>query len=371
MTRPTVEDALGAPVSLAIIAAAIALAIAPHVGLDTSALNLTASAFWLEPWRLATSALLHGDVLHLAFNLYWQWALGMRVERELGSFTMLGLVLVFAAGSGAAQYALSGPGVGLSGVGYGIFALLWVLGRYDARFADAMPASLARLFVIWFFFCIVTTHLGVMHVANVAHGAGAAFGALAGLALARRRSGAHGPLRVAGIAGTVLLLGASLAGATALRPYVIFSDDGGADSAVLGHTALTEGRYDDAVAHFRRAVEVSPDRASSWYNLGVTLSRLDRDAEALEAYQRANELEPDDAQYRDAVAGALAHAAYIAQGEGRDEEAAAAYRRSLALAPEHADRWFNLGVALQRSDPPGSASAFAKARELDPTIDRR
>ncbi|NQU19823.1 MAG: hypothetical protein HQ567_00960, partial [Candidatus Nealsonbacteria bacterium] len=40
-----------------------------------------------------------------------------------------------------------------------------------------------NLFVIWFFVCIVLTQLELMRVANIAHGAGAIFGVLYGLAL--------------------------------------------------------------------------------------------------------------------------------------------------------------------------------------------
>jgi Flp pilus assembly protein TadD/membrane associated rhomboid family serine protease len=414
---PSLEQALRAPVCLAITVVAVGLHAAPHLGLDTAALHMTSAAFWTEPWRMATSSLLHADLLHLAFNLYWLWIFGVRLERELGSFTLLGLALLFAVGSEAAQYALSGPGVGLSGVGYGNFALMWVLARYDARFAGAMPPSTTTVFVLWFFFCIAMTQAGVMNVANVAHGAGAVFGGLAGLVVAkppanvlgvaRRRAIAR---RVAGGVGAVVLLAASFAGATTLRPLVILSSDGGDDSGDLGHEALSAGKHEEAVKHFRRAVEVSPKDHNSWYNLGVAYARLDRDAEALEAFLRASELVPDDAEYKDTVAGAYynlgirheragdraaALAAYekayelapespsygpaVAQEltrlandalkAQRYDEAVGHYRRALAIAPDEAVSWFNLGVALQqRGDETEAQEAYARAQALDPDM---
>ena len=71
-----------------------------------------------------------------------------------------------------AEQALFYGGVGLSGVVYGLFGLLWVLSRRDSRFRDAMDRQTVQLMVAWFFLCIVLTITGAWKVANVAHGAG-------------------------------------------------------------------------------------------------------------------------------------------------------------------------------------------------------
>ncbi len=57
----------------------------------------------------------------------------------------------------------------------------------------------------------------------------------------------------------------------------------------LGVIAMTEGRADEAVEHWRRAVELDPRDYQTLYNLGDTLRRMGRTAEArgyLEAYLR-------------------------------------------------------------------------------------
>ncbi len=52
------------------------------------------------------------------------------------------------------------------------------------------------------------------------------------------------------------------------------------------------GRYNSAMQHFRRAIELSPDDPSGHHNLGVLLGDLDRHQEAVGHLQSALELEP-------------------------------------------------------------------------------
>ena len=98
----------------------------------------------------------------------------------------MGIVLLFAAGSSAADYAVSFGGIGLSGVIYGLFGLLWVLSRYNPD-RGAVDPNTDVVFTAWFFLCIVLTYTGSMNVANVAHGAGTAWAAPWSMAIARRR----------------------------------------------------------------------------------------------------------------------------------------------------------------------------------------
>ena len=132
--------------------------------------------WWREPWRLVTPALFHGDIIHLLFNLCWLWVFGTLVEAEFGHAPTLGIFLLLAAGSEAAEYAVFGEGIGLSGVNYGLFGLLWVLSRRDRRFYDAVDRQTVQLMVGWFFLCIVLTIAKVWSIANVAHGAASSSG---------------------------------------------------------------------------------------------------------------------------------------------------------------------------------------------------
>jgi membrane associated rhomboid family serine protease len=273
---------------------AVALTIAWHFGkMDLSPLLEDANVRRGEVWRFLTSMWPHGNALHLIFNAYWTWVLGSVVEEEFGHVRAALIIAILALGSGAAEYALYEGGIGLSGVGYGIFAMLWVLSTRDRRrFADVVDRNTVQLFVAWFFACIVMTWAGVMRVGNVAHGAGAVLGAVLGFAVAGRPWE-----RIVASIGAAVLVSASVAGAMVWRPWINLAKDAYVDEARLGYAALEAGRDEEGARWYRDAVRMSPGTASNWYNLGVAYLRLGRLKEALRAYERAHELDPGDANY--------------------------------------------------------------------------
>ncbi|HET7723116.1 MAG TPA: hypothetical protein VFK68_00645, partial [Propionibacteriaceae bacterium] len=68
-------------------------------------------------------------------------------------------------------------------------------------------------------------------------------------------------------------------------------------SALLGHWLYANGRPADAVARWRRSVAVDPSDPVVWRNLGVAAYNVDHDSDgAVEAYERAMEVAPDDAR---------------------------------------------------------------------------
>jgi membrane associated rhomboid family serine protease len=107
--------------------------------------SLVAAGQW---WRLATAALVHGGLLHLAGNMLAVHYLGPPVEHELGRTGFLSLYVFSAVAGGLAHYAyywhglLGGGGVlwggggptvlGSSGAIAGLFAA-WVVHRLRNR----------------------------------------------------------------------------------------------------------------------------------------------------------------------------------------------------------------------------------------------
>src|SRR5439155_10787237 len=250
----------------------------------TIALSLIATVAWLllkanvsllledahlahgQLWRLFTSPLLHNSPLHLIFNLYWLWVFGTLIEQQLGTWKTLALYIFLAAGSGCAEFAILDGGVGLSGVGYGLFGMLWVLSRRDPthRFDDAIDACIITIFVAWFFLCVVLTATGVWAVANIAHGVGAALGALVGWVMTQPQQMARRRLMTLPALALLILLAA----ATALRPYFNRSPDRGQEEAFLGYDAEVRHRPAEAARWYRDAVTMRPDAPADWYALG-------------------------------------------------------------------------------------------------------
>jgi membrane associated rhomboid family serine protease len=158
-----------------------------------------------ELWRLLTTALPHGGLLHLFFNCYALAMLGTVTERAIGSNRYLGLIVLLALGASATQFLVQpNPSVGLSGVVYGLFGFLFALRLYKDYARVVMTDSIMKQFIGWFVLCWILTYASNWRIANFAHAGGLAVGWLVGKSMLKRRT----ELRIAGIAVVVMLLSA-------------------------------------------------------------------------------------------------------------------------------------------------------------------
>jgi len=274
---------------------AIAVTIAWWSKLNVSPLFETAMIRRGEVWRLITGIFPHTDILHLVFNIYWLWVFGTLVEQVYRHLRTAALIALFALGSGSLEFAFALGGVGLSGVAYGFFGLLWTLSRRDDRFHDAVDRKTVQLFVVWFFFCIGMTVMHVFSVGNIAHGSGAVLGILTATAIALpgRR------ILIAASIGAILLFG--LWGSTLGRPRINLSAKAGYEEGQWGYDALVANRDLEAVRWFRDAVMYQPKLPVYWFDLGIAYQRLGNKAAAQAAYQRAHQLEPNEVKYSEAL----------------------------------------------------------------------
>lgn len=241
----------------------------------------------LQLWRAVTSVLPHVNFFHLAFNIYWLWVFGTLLEEVYGHLRFAGIVLLLAVGSSLGEFMLLDGGVGLSGVGYGLFGMLWALQRYDSRFSDAIDNRTIELFVIWFFVCIALTAAKVMMVANVAHGVGAILGGLLGVIACHT-----GKLRLQGIVVLVALMVALVLGSTVFWPQVNLTSDPRDEMARAGVDALFAKDYAQGRRFLEQCVRMKGAPASAWYNLGVACERLQDYDQALVAFEHAADM-PD------------------------------------------------------------------------------
>jgi GlpG protein len=143
-----------------------------------------------QVWRLVTPIFLHGDFLHLLFNMWWLLDLGSQLEHRIGSLQLLALVLLSAALSNAAQLQWGGNPLfgGMSGVVYALFGYLWIRGKLDPSFGIALRPQLAGFFLIWLALGISGVLDSVVGpVANYCHSGGLAVGAGWGYLASLRR----------------------------------------------------------------------------------------------------------------------------------------------------------------------------------------
>ena len=99
----------------------------------------------------------------------------------------------------------------------------------------------------------------------------------------------------------------------------------GADSSELVHNnsgmvLYSQGKYEEAAAHFATALNLNPDVADIHYNLGMVLCRQTRFAEAAAQFAEAVRLNPRHANARNNLA-------YLLSRRGRYEKAAAEAKR--------------------------------------------
>jgi GlpG protein len=128
-------------------------------------------------WALVTSVFVHIELWHLAFNLYWLWYLGGRLEKAIGSLRWLAFFLTAAIISSAIQLGISGiGGIGASGVVYAIFGFMWATRNHFDGFKEALTKQTIILYVAWLFICLATTLLNIWQVGNSAHFSGMLFG---------------------------------------------------------------------------------------------------------------------------------------------------------------------------------------------------
>jgi len=266
---------------------------------EVSWLFMDAQTWSGEIWRPFTSVFLHVGAIHLIFNLYWLWVFGTLVEKTFGRLEYLGILALLAFSSSTAEYAFAVPGVGMSGVGYGLFGLLWVLSRRDERFYAAVDSQTIILFVAWFFWCILLTHSGTWQVGNVAHAAGALQGIALGLALG------YPNWRTTYAALSVLVAVAALLAATLGQPDLNFSEEGRKIYAQwAAHEAYQRqvvGDHERAVSLYRKALTIATNEAGYWYNLGISYQHLNRIEDAAKAYQRAVDLSPSNKGFQEAL----------------------------------------------------------------------
>ena len=109
----------------------------------------------------------------------------------------------------------------------------------------------------------------------------------------------------------------------------------------LGVALVQEGRFEEAVAHYREALRLRPGFAEAENNLGIALVQTGRAAEALPHYEQALRLEPGYAEAESGFGTALVQA-------GRPQEAVAHFERAIRLKPGAAEAHGNLGIALAR-----------------------
>ncbi len=128
----------------------------------------------------------------------------------------------------------------------------------------------------------------------------------------------------------------------------------------LGAALHDDGRSDDAIARYRRALDIEPGYVPAYNNLGVALRASGRTDEALRAYREGLARRDDYPDLHYNLANALL-------ALNRQDEAAVHLRKATAGTPDSAGAHNNLGTALaEKGQLAEAAVEFGIAVALDP-----
>ena len=128
----------------------------------------------------------------------------------------------------------------------------------------------------------------------------------------------------------------------------------------LGKSYFAEGKYEPALKNYDPARQLQPNDPDVYYEMGRTLSLLQRPAESIESFRRAIQLKPDYWEAHYCLGGELAL-------QGEIPEAKSEFETVIQLQPGYAPAHLNLGVAFMKQNQLNDASReFQETLQLDP-----
>ncbi len=107
----------------------------------------------------------------------------------------------------------------------------------------------------------------------------------------------------------------------------------------LAYTYDRQGRTEEAIAEYRKAIELSPSNLLAYNNLGVLYDKSGQYDEAIAAYQRALEIDPSDANTLQNLENAKKNKSIV---QDREDQIAKA-RRKAEENPNNPRNLYNLG----------------------------
>jgi membrane associated rhomboid family serine protease len=158
-------------------------------------------------WRLVTAGFLHENILHIAFNMYLLYLLGLMLEPAIGSLRFAAIYFTsLLAGSFGALLATGAPSLGASGAVFGLMGAAVV--ELRARRISIMESGIGGLILINLILSFTLANISVG-----GHIGGLIGGALAALAI---RAADERRMRPLGLIACVLLAAVAVAGSIAV-----------------------------------------------------------------------------------------------------------------------------------------------------------
>jgi membrane associated rhomboid family serine protease/Tfp pilus assembly protein PilF len=284
-------------------------------------------------WRLLTCVFLHGNLLHIAFNMWSLWNIGSIAESLYGRWTFATLYLLAGIG-GSLGSVIWNPNVfsvGASGAIFGIVGALiasFYLGEFSMR--GQITGGTMTSLLIFSAYSLVrgATSSGID---NGAHVGGLITGLILGALIAKGAPDSTTPSRrVAVLVLACVLIFGGAAWWLHSRDYIRHMQRG------VG--ALAQNKNDEAIAEFQTVIRQRPHFALAHLQLANAYIRKGDFAKAKQELEVVVAFAPEDlrAPY---VLGSL----WLE--DGKPEQAREVFQKMLARNPSSADAHFGLASA--------------------------
>lgn len=138
-----------------------------------------------QPWRLITSAFLHGGLAHIAFNMYALKIIGSEVEYVYGKIKYISIYLISALGGSVFSYIFNSDSisVGASGAIFGLLGAMIIFGiKHKNKVGKEYIINLLKVLLINIFIGVTLSNID-----NGAHIGGLIFGGISALMLKDRK----------------------------------------------------------------------------------------------------------------------------------------------------------------------------------------
>ncbi|MBE9007327.1 tetratricopeptide repeat protein [Fortiea sp. LEGE XX443] len=130
----------------------------------------------------------------------------------------------------------------------------------------------------------------------------------------------------------------------------------------LGVALHNQNKLDAAVAVYKKAIQLNPNLALAYNNLGIALRKQKKLDAAVAAYQKAIQLNPNLALAYNNLGVAL-------REQNKLDAAVAAFQKAIQLNPNYTEAYNNLGIALNDQNKLDAAvAAYKKAIQLNPNL---
>ena len=133
--------------------------------------------------------------------------------------------------------------------------------------------------------------------------------------------------------------------------------------AGLGNLEMQREHFAEAISHYQQVIDLDPKYPGIWFNLGFAQRRLQRFDEALEAYRRSIQQDPDDIRPYSEIT-----AIYMNRGDKR--QARAIVEQGIHANPEspHLHALF-ASVLSKLGDQRAAQQELAEAEAIDPDLE--